>query len=255
VPSSKRPFFYLGWGLDKCPGGLGTDQPIYWLPVSIILENSTTFIKDLAALYVEEICAIQPDGPYLLGGHCFGAWVAFEIAQQLQVQGQKVALLVLLDRGGTHPLYLRYQHHIYRLTHNWRNLWRLSPYQKLTYLLELAMRIRNRMVSKDQRKQGSADISNDYREQVLKTFAESRKNYIVQPYLGKVALFFAQESGRRSFIFPKGGWGKILTGEVEVHVVPGDHTSCLEEPNVWVLAKKLKTCLDKAQIDISNDNY
>jgi aspartate racemase len=252
VPISKRPFFYLGWGLDNCPGGLGTEQPVYWLPVLTRVQNSTTFIKDLAALYVEEIHAVQPYGPYLLGGECFGARVACEIAQQLQAQGQKVALLVILDCSGTHPLYQRYQHRIYRLTYHWRNLWRLSPDQKLTYLLELAKQIRDRMISKDKKKQGNPDISNDYREQVLKTFGEAKKNYILQPYSDKVALFFGQESGRRSFIFPKGGWGKILTGEVEIHVVPGDHMSYLEEPNVWVLAKKLKACLDKAQVDISN---
>lgn len=250
-PSSKRPFFYLGWGLDNCPGGLGADQPVYWLPVSTRPQNPTTYIQDLAAFYIEEIRAVQPEGPYLIGGECFGAFPAIEIAQQLVAQGQKVALLALLERGGPDPVYRHYQHRIYRLTYHWRNLWRLYPSEKLTYILSLAKRILARMDSKYLRKDNHPDISNDYRTQVLDAFGQAKGGYIPQPYSGRVALFFASEGGRKSFLFPLGGWGKILTGEVEVHVVPGDHMSYLEDPHVWVLAEKLKASIDKAQADIS----
>ena len=56
----------------------------------------------MAAHYIQEIRAIQPEGPYLLGGRCFGSIVAFEMALQLSRQGQKVALLALID-GATPP--------------------------------------------------------------------------------------------------------------------------------------------------------
>ena len=39
----------------------------------------------------------MPQGPYLLGGASFGGRVAFEMAQQLQAQGQRAALLALFD--------------------------------------------------------------------------------------------------------------------------------------------------------------
>ena len=43
-------------------------------------------------------CApFRHEGPYFLGGLCFGGMVAFEMARQLLEQGQEVALLVLLD--------------------------------------------------------------------------------------------------------------------------------------------------------------
>ena len=54
-------------------------------------------VEDMAAHYISEIMTVQPTGPYLLGGRCFGGLVAFEMAQQLRVRGQHVALLAILD--------------------------------------------------------------------------------------------------------------------------------------------------------------
>src|SRR5262249_44050449 len=50
-----------------------------------------------ARRYVEQLRELQPQGPYCLGGYSFGGSVAYEMAQQLQADGQKVALLAILD--------------------------------------------------------------------------------------------------------------------------------------------------------------
>jgi thioesterase domain-containing protein len=60
-------------------------------------QQSYKNVEALAADYVRDIRLIQPEGPYFLGGECIGGIVAFEMAQQLQAQGQKVATLILLD--------------------------------------------------------------------------------------------------------------------------------------------------------------
>jgi len=54
-----------------------------------------TSIEAMAEFSVKAIRAIQPDGPYLVGGWCASGLTAYEIAQQLRAQGQEVALLVL----------------------------------------------------------------------------------------------------------------------------------------------------------------
>jgi amino acid adenylation domain-containing protein len=55
-------------------------------------------VQDLAEYYVSEIKAIQPSGPYLLTGVCFGSLVVFEMAHQLTTQhGDDVALVGLID--------------------------------------------------------------------------------------------------------------------------------------------------------------
>jgi aspartate racemase len=231
---------------------LGAEQPVYWLPVSTRAKNPSSYIKDLADLYVDEILAIQPEGPYFLGGECFGSLPALEIAQQLQEQGHKVALLVLMEQPvpDPDPIYQLLQRPTYRLTHHWNNLWRLGSLEKLAYVLRLTRRVTDGIISKFMKKENSSDINNDYRTEVLETFGHARTNYILQHYSGRTVLFFARDGGVRSFLFPKGGWGKIFTGELEVHVIPGDHMSFLEEPNVWVLAEKLKACIER---DLNNE--
>ncbi|MDR2098016.1 MAG: AMP-binding protein [Spirochaetaceae bacterium] len=50
-----------------------------------------------AAKYIELMRQVVPQGPYMLGGWSFGGLVAFEMALQLQLQGEKVDHLYLLD--------------------------------------------------------------------------------------------------------------------------------------------------------------
>lgn len=78
---------------------LGNDQPFYALQ-AIGLDGESkphTDLKEMAAFYVDQIQRIQTEGPYRLGGHSFGAHVAFEIASQLLDAGYEVASLALLD--------------------------------------------------------------------------------------------------------------------------------------------------------------
>jgi amino acid adenylation domain-containing protein len=54
-------------------------------------------LTDLVADYTHRIRAVQPDGPYRLGGWSMGGVIAFEIARRLERAGAEVGLLVLLD--------------------------------------------------------------------------------------------------------------------------------------------------------------
>lgn len=54
-------------------------------------------LEQMAADYITEIRAAQPDGPYLLVGHSLGGVIAFEIARQLFRENERVAFLGLFD--------------------------------------------------------------------------------------------------------------------------------------------------------------
>lgn len=54
-------------------------------------------IKSIAARYVATLKKYQPQGPYILGGWCYGGIVAHEMACQLQAMGETVEHLILLD--------------------------------------------------------------------------------------------------------------------------------------------------------------
>jgi acyl carrier protein len=53
-------------------------------------------VEDMAAHYIKEIKTVQPEGPYFLGGYCLGEARLLMRWLQLNSQGKKVALLVLL---------------------------------------------------------------------------------------------------------------------------------------------------------------
>jgi len=51
----------------------------------------------MARRYLEALRAVQPEGPYRLGGWSMGGVVAFEMARQLAARGEEVERLVVLD--------------------------------------------------------------------------------------------------------------------------------------------------------------
>jgi pimeloyl-ACP methyl ester carboxylesterase len=88
------------WELSK---NLGDDQPVYALQAEG-LDGKTpvsTTLEGLVANYLKEIQQIQPEGPYFLVGLSNGGKIAFEMAQQLHAQGQKVGLLGMFDTYAT----------------------------------------------------------------------------------------------------------------------------------------------------------
>lgn len=54
-------------------------------------------IQALAEHYVKTLRGRQPHGPYRLGGWSLGGVIAFEMAQQLRIQGETVEWLILFD--------------------------------------------------------------------------------------------------------------------------------------------------------------
>jgi aspartate racemase len=81
---------------------LGPDQPIFGIQPQGLDGNETPIdrIQEMAALYIQKMREQQPEGPYFLAGLSSGGVIAFEMAQLLRAQGQKVALLVLMEAFG-----------------------------------------------------------------------------------------------------------------------------------------------------------
>ena len=60
-------------------------------------ENPVTSIEEFASKYIKIIKSIQKEGPYYLGGLCFGGAIALEMAQQLKKENEKVEKLIIFD--------------------------------------------------------------------------------------------------------------------------------------------------------------
>jgi hypothetical protein len=102
---SKRPFFFLhgDWNGSAffcfpLARELGSEQPFYALePYRFDGLPVPPTIETMATAHIKSMRAVQPEGPYLLGGWCNGGLVAYEMARQLHASGQSVDLLVLMD--------------------------------------------------------------------------------------------------------------------------------------------------------------
>ena len=100
-----RPFFCVAGGggnvlyFQALARALGQEQPFYGLQAAGLDGESPPFsrIEDMARANVQALQSVQPEGPYLLGGHCFGGVVAYQMAQQLQHAGHEVALVAIMD--------------------------------------------------------------------------------------------------------------------------------------------------------------
>jgi thioesterase domain-containing protein len=118
IGTSRRPFFFLHGHFEgdafycfALAHALEPDQPFYALePYKLDDLQVAPPIETIAAAHIASIRATQPEGPYLLGGYCNGALVAYEMARQLHAQGQETGLLVLMDPVplfNTYPAYYR----------------------------------------------------------------------------------------------------------------------------------------------------
>jgi amino acid adenylation domain-containing protein len=103
-PSGTKPPFFVVPGVGgnvlifaRLAKQLGHEQPVYGLQARGLDGEAPPFtrVEEMAALYVQEICAVRPKGPYLIGGTCTGGVVAYEMAQQLVGRGEQVILAIM----------------------------------------------------------------------------------------------------------------------------------------------------------------
>lgn len=81
----------------------------------------------------------------------------------------------------------------------------------------------------------------------FKLVNEAVKCYIPKPYAGHVLLFRSTMGYRRPemrMADPLMGWKKLVTGKLDVHVIPGNHLHIVREPGVKQLGEILKSYLD-----------
>ena len=73
---------------------LGPGQPVYGLQSP---DPPLRGVREMAARYVAAIREVQPEGPYRLAGWSMGGIVAYEMARQLEAEGEKTDVLAVID--------------------------------------------------------------------------------------------------------------------------------------------------------------
>ena len=119
---------------------MGHKQPFYALDPYIFNGPCKPMsIEEMATEHLKSLRAIQPEGPYLLGGFCNGSLIAYEMARQLQEQGQTIDLLILITP--THVSRLRQG--VVRSMHFISSALHIQPMQQLSWFLRFRHAIRH----------------------------------------------------------------------------------------------------------------
>ncbi|MBH8560937.1 amino acid adenylation domain-containing protein [Nostoc sp. CENA67] len=263
---SKLPFFCVpGAGgnviyLYDLARHLDPDQPFYGLQAPGLDGGKFyTRVEDIALHYIKEIQTVQPQGPYLLGGHSFGGKVAFEMAIQLQKQGHEVALLAIFDT--TAPI-INYNKPI---TDDWDDAQWLTQFAKVAELLfKKNLKVfyadlqfldpdeQFKYLLKQFEIANVLPLGTDIRQfrnwvQVFK--ANRQVDYVShEVYPNRITLFRSSEMitdeafGQITSEMAEDsawGWDKVSAQPVDIHFVPGDHITMMTKPHVQVLAELL----------------
>jgi thioesterase domain-containing protein/acyl carrier protein len=232
---------------------LGDDQPFYGLESQGVdgLAQPLTRIEDIAAVFLRAIRTVQSEGPYYLLGACIGGVVAWEIAQQLLVEGQEVGFFAMLGlpqqdskaRGGLGPRALAiHELMMGRLGLYGETFRRLRGRQRFEYLCQRISAL-SQLIRRRNWTRGNRDEL--YREIVTQANLLAFRRYAPRPYAGPVVVFRARTSDGADDYAP---WRELAEGGVEVHTVPGDNSGLmLVEPHVQVVVAELKACLERAR--------
>jgi len=264
---TRRPLFFVHpsgggvLGYIHLSRRLGNDQPFYgFQSPGLYGEQSFNTIEEMAAQYVEALRTKQPHGPYLLGGWSMGGVIAFEMAQQLQRQGEEVALLALLDTRV--PIYDQKREEreqaevLSKLAEAltsflgktigpvYEELKEIDPDKQLGHLLE-------QMIEAHVVSPGTGLMHMKRFVEVYTGNTKATMNYAPEPYTQQITMFRAEEldpdclaDDPVTWRDPALGWNCVATRPIDIRMLPTSHDRMIFEPNVAALADSLAACLE-----------
>jgi amino acid adenylation domain-containing protein len=96
---ARKRVFWLHYACPGLANAMGETASLVYIPLDDegLGSRKELTLQKLGTCLLHRIVAIQPEGPYLLGGFCFGGILSYEVACQLQAAGHEVSLLVLVD--------------------------------------------------------------------------------------------------------------------------------------------------------------
>jgi thioesterase domain-containing protein/acyl carrier protein len=275
----KPPFFcvhgfgggVLGYG--ELARQLGSEQPFYGLQARGHdgREEPDKTVEAMATRYIEAMRSIQPQGPYRIGGYCYGGVVAYEMARQLEAMGEETVLVAVIEgfapkrfQARTPTLHPRRLGIIWRSVPHWaKDYARMDrEWAKQAVLYRISRRAGRAPWRADEiagfDETGQIDLTvaagSDLRgvpahhQQLMRLQLEAMRQYLPEPYGGRVTLFRSGWQTVTKALFgaldPEYGWGALATGGVEIRLVDGAHRNIHMAPHVNSLAAELAEALE-----------
>lgn len=259
---SKPPLFIVhGWGGDvysfvELAQELPKTQPIYALQ-AVGLDGRMprhTSIEQMASFYVKEMRSFQEEGPYYLLGYSMGGCIAYEIAQQLNREGQQVAFLGLLDSSPSGKLpwtiFLRrlLPMLISRSAFHFKQFWKIPSGERRHYLVDPFKTLKIRLLSNFQKEpilpESTTEKSNAFPSPEGGDYYQSVLNgYKILKYPGQAGIFVCDSVKP----WRVSSWKQLIQAEVTFHKIQGSHLELLTAPVVSSTGKTLMSVLQSTQ--------
>jgi thioesterase domain-containing protein len=196
---------------------LGPSQPFYAFEPPGVDGNEPpmTSVEALAARYLVDLRAVQAEGPYFIGGFCVGGIVAFELARQLTIVGQEVALLALfetpspsgLTRWGRTVGTLQYRRDTLPARLRW--LASQSWAQRIGFIRRQLARLSGRSPDRGWHALPMVRATNN----AVHAYVRGARTYT-----GGIVLFLGSRGLRRAVYWRQLDWAHVAAGGLEVRI-------------------------------------
>lgn len=255
---------------------LADEQTVYcFRPVGIHDDKKPLkSISQMAEFYIKQMKKIQPQGPYMLGGLSMAGTVAFEVAQQLTKQQQKVSLLFLLDTDSGLDMSFVTLRNVSRMLpaviHNiMYQIFRPKKLNKtllketlqairLIYNVEIALEELSECKTEQQQyekilhrlKQANKFPQSTTIEKFQKISDVVGLNFLAvlsyfpKKYNGKVVFFKPTETPKYFTVVNYKKWIRILKN-MDIHEVPGNHFNFFLLPSAETIGKTMQSYITK----------
>jgi acetoacetyl-CoA synthetase len=238
-----------------------TDIPVYGLRARGLEpdEEPQASVEEMAQTYVDAIRIMQPEGPYRVAGHSFGALVAFEVARQLTEAGTEVGWLGLIDgelNTACLPRALRWRYRAALPFHMARaaladpgaaaqaltrevipNLWkhgggrRASPRAAMT---------------EEPPASWMEGVAPHY-QRLAGTFLAAAEAFRPRSYPGAITYFVPEVRRLHLYADPVPVWRRVAAGGLTLLRVPGPHVGMVSGERAPILARQIDECLRDSQ--------
>lgn len=193
-------------------------------------------LQAVAAALAEQIKTIAPEEPYQLCGYSFGGTIAYELCLQLPTVGHQNVLLAMIDapcRWHARPPRAR-QWLKRRLKWYSRDIRTLGVRKGAQFIFNDALGVSRKLA---RRIVGASHALG------AQSLACSQSNALPR-YSGDIVLLRAADQDAYGYNAPDEkqlgmGWECVTAGRVEVHVIPGNHFTMLQDPGARLMTALL----------------
>uniref|UniRef100_UPI00055DF156 thioesterase domain-containing protein n=1 Tax=Photorhabdus australis TaxID=286156 RepID=UPI00055DF156 len=257
VPSGMGDYSYVFGLANHLPSG----YPIYALPWQSVDEEPMATMEAQAVRMITLMQAVQPEGPYRIGGYSSGGILAYAIVERLLNAGEGVNFLGLIDTPAPHDLGeqpMQPQHHFFselarqageQQTEEVAALYQRMDELNLVQFIEEAQQLalypanlRADVIAKRwEQIENYTQIVRDYQPQALAITLH--QFYAMEP--SSEISFVTDEKPEAANIEPSLGWEQVMPDTLlRLIAMPGNHFSLLEDnENRVVLAQALNMAL------------